>query len=169
MDGFYIFIEKRITVSQLQIAMKEIFPHLNFYDWNIQENIIDGEIDKELSNKDILFEIKNLPGIFNTRIEFYRFPDRGNNNYIDLFVGLKLSTFFNCKTTIDGYSYCDFDQMPFYSLLLENKEAHLITDCYPEIDWAENDERIKGLKIKIIQEVDISKYTETYSSDTQKR
>ncbi len=143
--------------------MQKIFPAFNFFDWDIQENIIDGVKDKELTDKDILIEIINLPGLFKTRIEFYRFPLGEHNNRIDLFVGLKLSSFFNCKTTIDGYSYCDFDQMPDYSLLLENSKAYLINDCYAELDWPENDERIKNLAIKIIQEIDISNFTETYT------
>ena len=153
MTGFYIFIEQCVTISQLKIVMKKIFPVFNFFDWNIRENIIDGEKDKELTDKDILMEIINLPGLFRTRIEFYRLPAEENNSRINLFVGLKLSSFFNCKTTIDGYSYCDFDQMPDYSLLLENGKAYLISDCYPELGWPENDETIKSLEIKIIQEI----------------
>ena len=165
MQAFFIYIEKTVTIPELQIAMKKLFPNLNFYEWNLQENIINGEVDKELGDTDILIELINTPGLFKTFVEFYRFPGDESNSTIDLYIALKLSNFFICKTTIDGYSYHDFDQMPDYSLLLENDKAYLIGDCYPNKDWSANDKRINELKIKIIQEVDLSSHTERYNID----
>ncbi len=157
MTGFYIFIEKHIDVPQLRTAMKEIFPALKFYEWYIQENIIDGVKDRELNNNDILMEVTHLPGIFKTRVEYYRFPGEKIDR-TDLLTALKLAAVFNCQTTIDGYSYCDFDQMPDYSLLLDNGKAYFIGDCYAGPGWQEDDERIKQLGINIIEEIDISEY-----------
>lgn len=164
MPGFHIFIEKEISISQLKIVMGELFPNLNFYEWNLQENIIDGEADKELSDKDILIELFHKDGIFKTFAEFYRFPGDELDNPIDLYIGLKLSELFACKTTIDAYSYCDFDQMPNYSLLLENNEAYLIADCYLDESWSANDNP-NQFNINIIQGVDISSRLVKYNSD----
>jgi hypothetical protein len=165
MQGFFIFIEKRVPILELQIAMKKLFPNLNFYEWNIQENIIDGELDKELTDKDILIELTYRLGLFKTIAEFYRFPGNESGSRIDLYIGLKLAKYFSCKTTIDGYSYCDFDQMPDYSLLLENDKAYLIGDCYPSKDWSADDPRINELKIEIIQEIDLLSHTEIYDEN----
>lgn len=76
-------------------------------------------------------------------------------------------TYSNCKITIEGYRYCDFDQMQDYSLLIENDKPYLIGDCYPETDWTENDSRIQTLKIDIIKEIDLSTFTEEYTNAGQ--
>jgi hypothetical protein len=167
MQGFNIFIEKTVTISDLTTALKKLFPKLNFYEWNIQNNIVDGEKDKVLNERDVLIELNYKSGFFKTLAVFYRFPGNEENSRTDLFIGRKLSNMFDCKTTIDGYSYCDFDQMPDYSLLIENDKAYLIGDCYPETDWTENDPRIQTLKIDIIKEIDLSTFTEEYTVDGQ--
>ncbi len=167
MQGFIIFLEKAITISQLKSTMKEIFPKLNFYQWNLQDNIVDNEKDKELMEQDILMELSNKKGIFKTLVEFYRFPGDESNSRLNLFVARNLSRIFECKTTINGYSYCDFDQMPSYSLLLENDKAFLIGDCYPDNDWLDNDIRLKNLKIEILKEINLSSFTEKYTDEAQ--
>jgi hypothetical protein len=165
MQGFNVFIEKRILISELKDAMKRIFPRLNFLEWNFQEQIIDGEEGTVLTERDVLIELTYKPGLFLTLVEFYRLPGDESTSRMDLFVGRKLSKAFNCKTTIDGYRYCSFDQMPDYSLLLENDKAYLIGDCYPEKDWKEDDERINRLEINIIKEIDLSPFKETFNDE----
>src|SRR5688572_22419455 len=105
MQGFYIEIEKYITITELKDSMKRIFPRLNFYGWILQENMIDGVKDRELLQRDILMELTHKSGLFKTHIDFYRFPGREGSSRLDLFIGRELSNLFSCKTIIDGYSY----------------------------------------------------------------
>jgi hypothetical protein len=165
MQGFNIFIEEKILFSELKDAMRRIFPRLNFLEWNFRDHIIDGKENKILTEQDILIELTNKPGPFKTLAEFYRLPRHESDSGMDLFVGRKLSKAFNCKITINGYRYCNFDQMPDYSLLLENDKAYLIGDCYPEKDWKEDDERINRLEINIIKEIDLSPFKETFNDE----
>ena len=165
MQGFHLYIERKVNAEDLKKSMREIFPGLNFFKWTLNENIIDGRRDRELHDKDILFEISNIPGIFKTLIIFYRFPGEEASSRLDLYIGGKLSKQFDCKVTIDGYSYCNFDQMPDYSLLLENGKAYLIGDCYPDPAWHEDDPRIKTLSINILEEIEVSMYQENYDSE----
>ena len=165
MSGFYIFIEKNISVSDIKTLMKKLFPGFNFSEWDIEENIIDGVKDRELNETDVIFCLNEKPGLFKSFLEFYRFPNEKSVNRLDMYIAMKISNEFECKVTIDGYSFSDQDQLPIYSLMLENEKAYLIYDCYPEDDWDENDPRIAELKIEIIKEVNISAFQYNFGND----
>lgn len=124
-----------------------------------------GLREQRVNDTGHLIEPTYKPGLFKTLSEFYRFPEDESNSSINLFIARTLSKVFDCKTTIDGYRYCRFDQIPDYSLLLENDKAYLIGDCYPEWHWTDNNELIKLPKIDIIEEIDLKPFKETYGDD----
>lgn len=165
MHGFSIFLEHQIDFVTLQQLLEEIFPELRFLEWDINNDRINGIRNYEVKKDEILLELRDMQAPFRTIVEFYRFPGEEGTSHLNLFIAEQLSKTLNCKTAIDGYSYNDLDQLPFYSLMISKDKAYLIHDCFYNL---EDEPTKEQTTIKIIQEVDINEYRQNFNTRAEK-
>lgn len=134
-----------------------LFPSKNLINWkgnfekafiyNGIENIEENELNSDFSG--FALQVEPNESEFPTKITLFR-TDEKHSEERRLFLALKLSEKFNCKTIIDGPE--KFAEHPYCSLIIDNGKIFESDDSGTV--WGDGN----GTEVKVIREIEIEKF-----------
>ena len=119
------------------------------YIYNGTENIENKKLNSDFSG--FVLQIESHKSEFTTKVTLLR-TDEKHSEERELFLALKLSEKFNCRTIINGPE--KLAEHPYLSLVIENGKIFEADD--DGTDWGNGTEF--GIEVKIIKEIEIEKF-----------